>query len=160
VLFSLRYLHVALSEPGPGFSQFLPVGSLDGIPFQRRDSERGRAEPQTPGMAAGAEPGYRDRQSRDIGIGRAGIPVRLLRSDPCPGFHALQEVSGCDLLSDGSVRGCDRLGSKWQEFLFLELGSERFVVADDAPQVTKRGWERDEIEAEEFTNYLGHTCQE
>ncbi|XP_039244140.1 class I histocompatibility antigen, F10 alpha chain-like [Pipra filicauda] len=64
VLHSLRFLSVTMSEPGLGVPQYVAVGYLDGIPFQRYDSERGRAEPQTPWMAAGAEPGYWDGQTQ------------------------------------------------------------------------------------------------
>ncbi|RMB99174.1 hypothetical protein DUI87_19569 [Hirundo rustica rustica] len=48
-----------------------------------------------------------------------------------------------------SVRGSHRLGSDRQEFLSFQLGSERFVVAAGAAQVTKRRWEHEEIQAEE-----------
>ncbi|RMB97320.1 hypothetical protein DUI87_26216 [Hirundo rustica rustica] len=65
------------------------------------------------------------------------------------GLHTLQEVSGCHLLSQGSVRGSHRLGSDRREFLSFQLGSERFVVAAGAAQVTKRRWEHEEIQAEE-----------
>ncbi|NXP29151.1 HMR1 protein, partial [Scytalopus superciliaris] len=61
---SLRYQDVAVSEPSPGIPQYVGVGSVDGIPFVRYDTERGRAEPQTPWMAVGAEPGYWDRETR------------------------------------------------------------------------------------------------
>ncbi|RMB96073.1 hypothetical protein DUI87_27513 [Hirundo rustica rustica] len=65
------------------------------------------------------------------------------------GLHTLQEVSGCHLLSQGSIRGSNRLGSDRREFLSFQLGSERFVVAAGAAQVTKRRWEHEEIQAEE-----------
>ncbi|NXK43873.1 HMR1 protein, partial [Piprites chloris] len=61
---SLRYLHVAVTEPSPGIPQYLAMGYVDGIPISRYDSERGRVEPQTPWMAAGAEPGYWDGQTQ------------------------------------------------------------------------------------------------
>ncbi|NXA16811.1 HA1F protein, partial [Sapayoa aenigma] len=61
---SLRYLNVAVSEPSPGVPQFLVMGLVDGIPISRYSSERGRTEPQTPWMAAGAEPGYWDRETQ------------------------------------------------------------------------------------------------
>uniref|UniRef100_A0A8U7NR75 Ig-like domain-containing protein n=1 Tax=Corvus moneduloides TaxID=1196302 RepID=A0A8U7NR75_CORMO len=54
----------ALFSSGPGLPQFVSMGSLDGIPSRRRRSERDRAEPQAPGMAAGAEPGSWDPRSR------------------------------------------------------------------------------------------------
>ncbi|NXG10329.1 HMR1 protein, partial [Sakesphorus luctuosus] len=61
---SLRYQRVAVSEPSPGVPQFMAMGFLDGIPITRYDSERGRAQPQTPWMENGAEPGYWDRQTQ------------------------------------------------------------------------------------------------
>ncbi|NWI95358.1 HMR1 protein, partial [Pitta sordida] len=61
---SLRYQLVGVSEPSPGVPQFMEMGFVDGIPFVRYDSERGRVEPLTPWMAAGAEPGYWDRETQ------------------------------------------------------------------------------------------------
>ncbi|RMB88390.1 hypothetical protein DUI87_35233 [Hirundo rustica rustica] len=82
-------------------------------------------------------------------MGLGHNPVGLRGSNPCPGLHTLQEVSGCHLLSLGSVRGSHRLGSDRREFLSFQLGSGRFVVAAGAAQVTKRRWEHEEIQAEE-----------
>ncbi|NWT11287.1 1C15 protein, partial [Vireo altiloquus] len=62
---SLRYLHVAVSEPSPGVPQYMAMGYLDGIPFERYNSERGRMEPQTLWMEEGAEPGYWDRETQN-----------------------------------------------------------------------------------------------
>ncbi|NXP43126.1 HMR1 protein, partial [Leiothrix lutea] len=61
---SMRYLHVAVSEPSPGIPQFMSIGFLDGIPFTRYDSERGRKEPLTRWMKDGAEPGYWDEETQ------------------------------------------------------------------------------------------------
>ncbi|RMB88763.1 hypothetical protein DUI87_34853 [Hirundo rustica rustica] len=93
-------------------------------------------------------------------VGLGHNPMGLHGSNPCPGLHTLQEVSGCHLLSQGSIRGSHRIGSDGREFLSFQLGSERFVVAAGAAQVTKRRWEHEEMEAEEWTNPLGHTCLE
>ncbi|NXF00149.1 HA1F protein, partial [Menura novaehollandiae] len=76
------------------------------------------------------------------------------------GLHTLQAVLGCDLLSNGSVRGSYRHGYDGRDFISFELGSGSFVAADGAAQVTKRRWEHEGVEAERLTNYLGHTCVE
>ncbi|KAJ7428566.1 hypothetical protein WISP_01181 [Willisornis vidua] len=60
----MRYQYVMVSEPSPGVPQFMSVAFLDGIPFVRYDSERGRAEPQTPWMEKGVEPGYWDERTQ------------------------------------------------------------------------------------------------
>ncbi|NXO46814.1 HA1W protein, partial [Locustella ochotensis] len=54
----------AVSEPSLGIPQFMSMGFLDGIPFTRYDSERGRQVPLTQWMKDGAEPGYWDEQTQ------------------------------------------------------------------------------------------------
>ncbi|NWY34275.1 HA1F protein, partial [Pheucticus melanocephalus] len=61
---SLRYLYVGVSEPSPGIPQYMTIGYLDGIPFTRYDSERGRVEPLTQWIKDGAEPGYWEGQTQ------------------------------------------------------------------------------------------------
>uniref|UniRef100_A0A674J786 MHC class I-like antigen recognition-like domain-containing protein n=1 Tax=Terrapene triunguis TaxID=2587831 RepID=A0A674J786_9SAUR len=41
---SLRYFYTAVSEPGPGLPQFIPVGYVDSQPIYHYDSETRRAE--------------------------------------------------------------------------------------------------------------------
>ncbi|NWZ17729.1 HA1F protein, partial [Agelaius phoeniceus] len=62
---SLRYLFVAVSEPSPGIPQYMIVGYLDGIPFVRYDSERGRTEPLTQWIKDGVEPEYWEGQTQN-----------------------------------------------------------------------------------------------
>ncbi|XP_064496133.1 class I histocompatibility antigen, F10 alpha chain-like isoform X2 [Pseudopipra pipra] len=110
--------------------------------------------------------GWRLELSRDIGIRRPGSTrCTSTRTPPTwrccrSGLHTLQRDSGCELLSDGSVRGSHREGYDGRDFLSFELGSRRFVAADGAAQITKRLWESDEMKMERLTNYLEHICLE
>ncbi|XP_064495237.1 class I histocompatibility antigen, F10 alpha chain-like isoform X2 [Pseudopipra pipra] len=164
VLHSMRYLEVAVTEPSPGIPQFMVLGYVDGIPFERYDSERGRVEPLTPWMAAGAEPGYWDRETQiDRGnqlVAAYKLDVGRDRYNWSGGLHTWQRVAGCDLLSDGSVRGFYRYGYDGRDFISFELGSRSFVAADGAAQITKRKWESDGIMAERQTHYLENICPE
>ncbi|XP_032533261.1 class I histocompatibility antigen, F10 alpha chain-like isoform X3 [Chiroxiphia lanceolata] len=164
VVHSLRYLRVAVSEPGPGLPRYVAVASVDGTPFVRYDSERGRLEPQTLWMAAGAEPGYWDTESRINGRYRRKDPAHLdmlqIRHNQSGGLHTLQRDCGCELLSDGSVRGSYREGYDGQDFLSFQLGSRSFVAADGAAQIIKRHWDSDGITVERLTNFLEQTCLE
>ncbi|NXG99367.1 HA1F protein, partial [Loxia leucoptera] len=76
------------------------------------------------------------------------------------GFHTIQWLSGCDLLSDGSVRGSQRAGYDGRDFISFDLESGRFVAADSAAEITRRRWEQEGKEAEGRTNYLKHVCPE
>ncbi|NXF14028.1 HA1F protein, partial [Smithornis capensis] len=164
VLHSLRYQRVAVSEPRPGLPQYVAVASVDGIPFVRYDSERGRVEPQTLWMAAGAEPGYWDTETQINERYRhkdaAELKMLQIRYNQSGGFHTIQRGCGCDLLSDGSIRGFCREGYDGQDFISFELGSTSFVAADSIAQITKRRWESDGVTVEMLTNYLEHTCVE
>ncbi|XP_050181778.1 class I histocompatibility antigen, F10 alpha chain-like isoform X2 [Myiozetetes cayanensis] len=164
VLHSLRYLHVAVTEPSPGIPQFMALGYVDGIPISRYDSERRRTEPLTPWMAAELEPEYWDGQTqigeRNRIVAANNLEVGRNRYNWSGGLHTWQQLHGCDLLSDGSVRGYYQQGYDEQDFLSFELGSRSFVAADGAAQITKRKWEHDGIEVERRTHYLGNICPE
>ncbi|XP_066064133.1 class I histocompatibility antigen, F10 alpha chain-like isoform X2 [Chamaea fasciata] len=164
VLHSLRYLQVAVSEPGPGVPQFMSVGFVDGIPITRYDSERGRAEPLTQWMKDGAEQGYWDSvtqiSERSQHVYASGLEILRDRYNQSRGLHTWLHVYGCDLLSDGSVRGSVRYGYDGRDFISLDLGSGRFVPADSGAEVTRRRWEQDRTVAERETNYLKHICPE
>uniref|UniRef100_A0A8C9NJG8 Ig-like domain-containing protein n=1 Tax=Serinus canaria TaxID=9135 RepID=A0A8C9NJG8_SERCA len=76
-----------------------------------------------------------------------------------PGLHTRLRVSGCDLLSDGSIRGSHMDGYDGRDFISFDLESGRFVPADSAAEITRRRWEKEEV-AERRTNYLKHVCPE
>ncbi|NXD45077.1 HA1F protein, partial [Copsychus sechellarum] len=163
VLHSLRYLEVAVSEPSPGIPQFMILGYLDGIPFARCDSERGRAEPLTQWIKDGVEPGYWDGQTqlceRRQHVAARNLEIVRDRYNQSRDLHTWLRVYGCDLLSDGSVRGSRRDGYNGQDFISFDLRSRRFVATDRAAEVSRRCWE-DENVAEEWTNFLEHQCLE
>ncbi|XP_039944472.1 class I histocompatibility antigen, F10 alpha chain isoform X2 [Hirundo rustica] len=164
VLHSLRYLFMSVSEPSPGVPQFMILGSVDGIPFTRYDSERGRMEPLTQWMKDGAEPGYWDRETQinERNQHNAAVDLETLRGryNQSRGLHTIQWLTGCDLLSDRSVRGSYRYGYDGRDFISFELASGRFVAADAAAEITRRRWEDEWNEVEGWTNYLKHVCPE
>ncbi|XP_057244307.1 H-2 class I histocompatibility antigen, Q9 alpha chain-like [Malurus melanocephalus] len=164
VLHSLRYQHVAVSEPGPELPQFMVIGYLDGIPFVRYDSERGRMEPQTPWMKDGPEPGYWDRET-EISKSHQHVTAADLETlrgqyNQSRGLHTVHWVDGCDLLSDGSVRGSYRDGYDGWDFISFDPGSRSFVAADSAAQVTTRLWNGVNNYVEHWMDYVEHTCRE
>ncbi|XP_027766621.1 class I histocompatibility antigen, F10 alpha chain-like, partial [Empidonax traillii] len=162
VLHSLRYLNVAVTEPSPGVPQFLTMGYVDGIPITRYDSERGRAEPQTPWMAAGPEPEYWDEETqineRNRLVDAADLEILQDRYNWSGGLHTWQRFYGCDLLSDGSVRRTLRLGYDGQDFISFSPESRTFVAADGAAQITQRKWKSEGYE--DLQQDLGLRCAE
>ncbi|NWV29893.1 HA1F protein, partial [Origma solitaria] len=164
VLHSLRYQRVAVSEPGPRLPRFTATGFLDGIFIASYNSERGWVEPQELWMAAGAEPGYWDTETeiseRYQHVDPMDLGMLQKQYNQSTGLHTLQVVSGCDLLSNGSIHGSDRYGYDGRDFISFDLGSESFVAADRTAEIIKRLWESDGITVPELKNELGHTCLE
>ncbi|XP_059347020.1 class I histocompatibility antigen, F10 alpha chain-like isoform X5 [Ammospiza nelsoni] len=164
VLHSLHYLEVAVSEPSPGIPQYMDIGFVDGIPFTRYDSERGWAEPLTEWVKDGVDPEYWDRETQ-IAVRRQHVNARNLetlreRYNQSGGLHTVLRLYGCELLSDGSVRGSFRDGYDGRDFISFDLESGRFVAADNAAEITRRRWEQDGNEVERWTSYLKHVCPE
>ncbi|XP_058678609.1 LOW QUALITY PROTEIN: class I histocompatibility antigen, F10 alpha chain-like [Ammospiza caudacuta] len=163
VLHSLHYLDVAVSEPSPGIPQFMEIGFVDGIPFVRYDNERGRMEPLTEWVKDSADLEYWERNTQNS-VGNQHVNARDLetlreRYNQSGGLHTVLRLYGCELLSDGSVRGSLRDGYDGRDFISFDLESGRFVAADNAAEITRRRWEQEEV-AEGMTNYLKHVCPE
>uniref|UniRef100_A0A8C5NTS2 Ig-like domain-containing protein n=13 Tax=Passerellidae TaxID=1729112 RepID=A0A8C5NTS2_JUNHY len=142
----------------------MSMGYLDGIPFVRYDSERGWAEPLTQWMKDGVEPEYWEKQTQ-INEGNQHVAARNLetlqeRYNQSGGLHTVQRLSGCELLSDGSVRGSRWEGYDGRDFISIDLGSGRFMAADSVAEITRRRWEQDGTVAERHLNYLKHVCPE
>ncbi|NWU54762.1 HA1F protein, partial [Dromas ardeola] len=57
---SLRYFHIAVSEPSPGLPEFVAVGYMDGNLISRYDSETGKAAPRGDWMVANLDQQYWD----------------------------------------------------------------------------------------------------
>ncbi|XP_050840046.1 class I histocompatibility antigen, F10 alpha chain-like isoform X4 [Serinus canaria] len=163
VLHSLHYLKLAVSEPSPGVPQYMSIGFVDGIPFTRYDSERGWEEPLTQWIKDGAEPEYWEEQTqineRNQNVAARSLETLQERYNQSGGFHTIQWLSGCDLLSDGSVHGSQRAGYDGRDFISFDLEYGRFVAADSAAEITRRRWEQEEV-AEGRMNYLKHVCPE
>ncbi|KAI1229565.1 hypothetical protein IHE44_0011822, partial [Lamprotornis superbus] len=153
VLHSLRYLHVAVSEPSPGIPEFMIIGYLDGIPFVRYDSERGRMEPLTEWIKDGAEPGHWDVQTQ------TSVQNQHMDAWNLETLRDRYNQSRGEW-GDLSVRGSRQDGYDGWDYISFDLGSGRFVAADSAAEVTRRRWEGETNEAERWTNYLGNICPE
>ncbi|NXA92029.1 HMR1 protein, partial [Melanocharis versteri] len=155
---------VTVSEPGPGLPQFMAMGYLDGIPFASCNSEQGRVEPQVLWVAARTEPGCWDTETkinkRYRHVNTIDVEMLQRQYNQSRGLHMLQVVSGCDLLSNGSVHRSDGYGYDGWDFIFFDLGSGSFMAANSTAQIIKRLWESDGTTVPELENELEHTCVE
>uniref|UniRef100_U3JB89 Ig-like domain-containing protein n=1 Tax=Ficedula albicollis TaxID=59894 RepID=U3JB89_FICAL len=153
ILHSLHYLNMAVSEPSPEVPEFMTIGYLDGIPFVRYDSKRGRGEP-----------GYWDwmTQTCERNQHMDAWNLEMLQDQYNQSRDEWGDlwVYGCDLLSDGNISGSSRFGYDGQDFISFDPGSRRFVAANSIAEVTRRRWEGETNEVEMRANYLEHVCPE
>ncbi|NWU92465.1 HA1F protein, partial [Upupa epops] len=74
--------------------------------------------------------------------------------------HTLQVMYGCDLWEDGSTRGYRQDAYDGKDFIAFDMDSMTFTAADTAALITKRKWEEDGVEAQQWKNYLETECIE
>lgn len=72
----------------------------------------------------------------------------------------MQNMYGCDLLEDGSIRGFDQHGYDGRDFIALDKDTLTYTAADAGAQITKRKWEQEGTVAEQTKFYLENTCIE
>uniref|UniRef100_A0A8C3Q5D3 Uncharacterized protein n=1 Tax=Geospiza parvula TaxID=87175 RepID=A0A8C3Q5D3_GEOPR len=142
----------------------MSTGYLDGIPFVRYDSERGRVELLTQWMENGVEPEHWERKTQTCEAWRhvetRNLETARERYNQSRGPHTRLWVYGCDLLSDGSIRGSSRLGYDGRDHISFDPKSGKFMLADSSAETTGKHWEQEGIDAERWTNYLKHECPE
>ncbi|KAM6364669.1 class I histocompatibility antigen, F10 alpha chain-like [Pluvialis apricaria] len=163
-LHSLRYFHVAVSEPSPGVPHFVAVGYVDGNLIARYDSETRRTVPGADWMAANLDQQYWDRETQteqsNQQVDRVNLDTARSRYNESGSAHTLQSMSGCDLLEDGTTRGYRQYAYDGRDFIAFDVDTMTFTAADAAAQITKRKWEEDGTVAERLKQYLENTCIE
>ncbi|NXU29938.1 HA1F protein, partial [Thalassarche chlororhynchos] len=76
------------------------------------------------------------------------------------GAHTWQHMYGCDLLEDGRTRGYWQDAYDGRDFIAFDMDTMTFTAADAGALITKRKWEADGGEAEQWKHYLENTCIE
>ncbi|XP_072217511.1 class I histocompatibility antigen, F10 alpha chain-like [Excalfactoria chinensis] len=162
-LHSLRYIHTAMTDPGPGLPWFVSVGYVDGEIFVHYDSITRRFVPRTEWMkAAGAvDPEYWDRntwiaQSNEQ-ADRGNLVITARRYNQSGGSHTVQQMYGCDILEDGTTRGYHQVAYDGRDFIAFDKDTMTFTAAVPEAVPTKRTWEESDY-AEGWKHYLEETC--
>ncbi|XP_072213904.1 class I histocompatibility antigen, F10 alpha chain-like [Excalfactoria chinensis] len=162
-LHSLRYIHTAMTDPGPGLPWFVDVGYVDGEIFVHYDSTARRFVPRTEWMkAAGAvDPEYWDRNTRiaqsNERNGLVSLDTLHERYNQSGGSHTMQRMYGCDILEDGTTWGYHQVAYDGRDFIAFDKDTMTFTAAVPEAVPTKRMWEEGGV-AETWKHYLEETC--
>nr|AIY62748.1 MHC class I antigen [Gallus gallus] len=162
-LHSLRYVHTAMTDPGPRLPWFVDVGYVDRELFVLYNSTGRRYVPGTEWMAANTDQQYWYGQTQ-IGQGNErSVEVSLNtlqeRYNQTGGSHTLQLMYGCDILEDGTIPGYHQTAYDGRDFIAFDKGTMTFTAAVPEAVTTKRKWEEGGV-AERSKSYLEETCVE
>ncbi|KAM5217605.1 H-2 class I histocompatibility antigen, Q10 alpha chain-like isoform 1-T1 [Hipposideros larvatus] len=158
---SLRYHHLALSEPGLGRPHFLAVGYVDDQPFIRYDSHVGKAQPQVPWMAP-VDTQYWEMETKKHRsweeVQQVEIWTLMSYYNQSGGTHSTQHMFGCDIREDGRSSSFWQFGFDGQDHLTLDLETLSWVSAVPMAVRTKHWWESQHCYAEYNKAYLETLC--
>ncbi|XP_036418341.1 H-2 class I histocompatibility antigen, Q9 alpha chain-like isoform X2 [Colossoma macropomum] len=157
---SLQY-HYTTITPGQHFPEFISVGLVDGEQFVYYDSNITKKIPKTEWMEKNEGEDYwneetqtsQDHQDRF----RHDVKTLMKRFNQSGGVHTLQQMYGCELDDDGTIRGHWLYGYDGEDFISLDLNTETWTAAHPKAVITKRRWESED-EALHVKAYLENEC--
>ncbi|XP_031203813.1 saoe class I histocompatibility antigen, A alpha chain-like [Mastomys coucha] len=163
---SLRYFHTALSRPGRGEPQYISVGYVDDVQFQRCDSieEIPRMEPRALWMEKEGPEYWKELKLKVKNIAqsaRAGLRS-LLRyyNHSESGSHILQWMVSCEVGPDMRLLGAHyQAAYDGSDYITLNEDLSSWTAVDMVAQISKKKLESDGA-AEYVRAYMEGECLE
>ncbi|XP_065434329.1 class I histocompatibility antigen, F10 alpha chain-like isoform X1 [Chrysemys picta bellii] len=161
-LHSRRIFSTVVSEPGPGLPWFSVVGYVDGQVIFEYTSEKQRMEPRTVWMAQNEGPEFWDEltwRARRFQVWfRASLNALHELYNHSKGFHIIQMIQGCDLREDNVIQGFHQDSYDGRDFLTFDRETMTWVAADIGAQITKRRWDAEICDNQQWKYYLEKEC--
>ncbi|CAM4567850.1 unnamed protein product [Caretta caretta] len=82
----------------------------------------------------------------------------LLTLSSVLGFHIIQVISGCDLREDNVIQGFYQDSYDGRDFLTLDKETMTWVAADIGAEITKRRWDAEVLDNQQWKQYLEEKC--
>ncbi|XP_036420403.1 BOLA class I histocompatibility antigen, alpha chain BL3-7-like [Colossoma macropomum] len=157
---SLQYHYTAVTAR-LHFPEFTVVGLLDGEQFVYYDSNIMKKIPKTEWIEKNEDEDYwneetqtsQDHQDKF----KHDVANLMKRFNHIQGVHTLQQMYGCELDDDGTIRGFWLYGYDGEDFLSLDLNTETWTAAHPKAVITKERWESED-EALHVKAYLENEC--
>ncbi|XP_072213926.1 class I histocompatibility antigen, F10 alpha chain-like [Excalfactoria chinensis] len=150
-----------MTDPGPGLPWFVIVGYVDGEIFVHYNSTARRFVPRTEWMAANMDQQYWDGQTEiaqgDEQVDRENLAIAARRYNQSGGSLTRQWIYGCDILEDGTFRGCYQVAYDGRDFIAFDKDTMTFTAAVPEAVPTKRAWEESDF-VEGLKHYLEDLC--
>ncbi|XP_065435343.1 class I histocompatibility antigen, F10 alpha chain-like isoform X6 [Chrysemys picta bellii] len=161
-LHSRRILDTVVSEPAPGLPWYSRVVYVDDQLTYVYTSGTKRAEPYTLWMAQNEGSEFWDEVTwwgqRFQKWYNASLNTLSQLYNRTEGFHIIQTIYGCDLREDNSIQGFYQDSYDGQDFLTFDKETMTWVAADIGAQITKRRWEAEVNDNQQWKRYVEGNC--
>nr|NP_001104202.1 uncharacterized protein LOC100126623 precursor [Xenopus laevis]AAI53767.1 LOC100126623 protein [Xenopus laevis] len=162
---SLRYYYTGVSDRAFGLPEFSAVGYVDDKQIDRYSSDTGRDEPAAQWMKEREGPEYWERETQkrkgSEAVFKHNVKVAMDRFNQSLGTHSFQQMYGCELREDNSIRGYSQFGYDGREFIALDTERWVFVPTEREAQISTQKWNSPEVNIPEiYKNYLQNLCIE
>ncbi|XP_032435762.1 major histocompatibility complex class I-related gene protein-like [Xiphophorus hellerii] len=157
---SLQYIYTA-SSGIQNFPEFVAVGLVDGNEVMYYDSNIREAKPKQDWMKRVTEddPQYWDFQTHELSRTQKSfidsIEVAKQRFNQTGGVHIFQNMYGCEFNDEyEEVEGWENFGYDGEDFIALDLKTERWSAPVYQASITKNKWDNDNRKMALTKNYI------
>ncbi|XP_023200170.1 class I histocompatibility antigen, Gogo-A*0501 alpha chain-like isoform X2 [Xiphophorus maculatus] len=162
---SIWSIFLVLQGIQSAISEFVAVGLVDGNEVMYYDSNIREAKPKQDWMKKVTEddPQYWDFQTREL-FGTLmsfinSIEVAKKRFNQTGGVHIFQNMYGCEFDDEyKEVEGWENFGYDGEDFIALDLKTERWSAPVYQASITKNKWDNDKRKMAETKYYITQTC--
>ncbi|KAL6466071.1 hypothetical protein MHYP_G00262040 [Metynnis hypsauchen] len=158
---SLLYLYTTIT-PGLHYPEFISVGLVDGEQFVYYDSKIKKKIPKTEWMEKNEGEDYWKTETETSQHHqeefRYDVVNLMKRFNQAGGVHTVQQMYGCELDADGTIRGHWLYGYDGEDFISFDLNTETWTAAHPKAAITKRRWESQKVYAAQVKAYLENEC--
>ncbi|KAM9137879.1 class I histocompatibility antigen, F10 alpha chain-like isoform 2-T2 [Pangshura tecta] len=159
---SRRVLDTVVSEPGPGLPRYSRVVFVDDQVIYVYTSGMQKAEPRTVWMAQNEGPEFWDERTwwaqRHQKWFEASLNTLGQLYNQSKGFHIIQMKYGCGLREDNSTWGFYQDSYDGRDFITFDKETMTLGAADIGAQITKRRWDAEVFDNQQWKRYLEERC--
>ncbi|XP_037387190.1 H-2 class I histocompatibility antigen, Q9 alpha chain-like [Pygocentrus nattereri] len=158
---SLQYHYTAVT-PGLHSPEFISEGLLDGEQVVYYDGNIRKKIPKTEWMEKNEREDYWKTETETSQHHQEEFRHDLInlmkRFNQTGGFHTVQQMYGCELDTDGAIRGHWLYGYDGEDFISFDLNTETWTAAHPKAVITKRRWDSQKVYAAQVKAYLLNEC--
>ncbi|XP_047674545.1 BOLA class I histocompatibility antigen, alpha chain BL3-7-like [Tachysurus fulvidraco] len=161
VTHSMQYFYTGVTS-GINFPEFTALGQVDGGQFAYYDSNIRKMIPKTEWIQKNEGEDYWNTETQKHQghqeIFKVNVATAMQRFNQSTGVHTWQEMYGCELDDDGTVRGYRQYGYDGEDFISLDLKTFTWTAAKPQAVITKNKWDNNPGMTVSNKNYLEKEC--